>query len=171
MLSTGTTILLNVKVYSARKGFEKIEKTERAEGSTFWQEQQETGEEEAMRNRKEALGALFGESSHSVRADHTGRIGVKPILSNSLLLAQKKPGSAAAVFDTKALPLSQRNGRSSSVSPRKGQSPRSRASSPSKGKGKASAQNTDGEDDEDSGDEAEKLNDEQMNEIDTIYRK
>lgn len=60
MLSTGTTILLNVKVYLARKGFEKIEKKDRGEGSTFWQEQQETEEEEAMRNRKEALGSLFG---------------------------------------------------------------------------------------------------------------
>lgn len=61
MLSTGTTILLNVRVYLARKGFRKVEKKDRLEAGTFWQEQQETFEEEAMRNRKEALGSLFGE--------------------------------------------------------------------------------------------------------------
>lgn len=59
VLSTGSTILLNVRVYLSRKGFERLEKTDRREASTFWQEQQETEEEEAMRNRKEALGALF----------------------------------------------------------------------------------------------------------------
>lgn len=62
VLATGSTILLNVKVYLARQGFEKIEKKDRSgESSTFWQEQQETEEEEAMRSRKEALGALFSE--------------------------------------------------------------------------------------------------------------
>lgn len=60
MLSTGSTILLNVRVYLARKGFRRVEKKDRSEGGIFWQEQQETEEEEAMRNRKEALGSLFG---------------------------------------------------------------------------------------------------------------
>jgi DNA repair protein RAD5 len=46
----------------------------------------------------------------------------------------------------------------------------SKRSSSGKGKEKGSARNSDDED-EDSGDEAEKLNDEQMNELDTIYRK
>lgn len=97
------------------------------------------------------------------RADKPGRIGVKPIQSNSLLLAQKKPGSAAAVFDVDIPKASQ--------SPRK-KSPRKSPSPGSKDKGKASARNSDDEEeDEDSGDEAEKLNDEQLNEIDTIYKK
>jgi DNA repair protein RAD5 len=48
-------------VYLARQGFEKIEKKDRSESGTFWQEQQETVEEEAMRSRKEALGSLFSE--------------------------------------------------------------------------------------------------------------
>ncbi|CAK9785644.1 hypothetical protein CC85DRAFT_288333 [Cutaneotrichosporon oleaginosum] len=148
VLATGSTILLNVKVYLARQGFEKIEKKDRLESNTFWQEQQETAEEEAMRSRKEALGALFS------------RIGVKPLQSNELVLAQKKPGSAAAIFDANL---------KSTVSPRK--SPR-KSPSPGSGKdkGKASARNSD-EEEEDSGDEEEKLNDEQLNEIDTIYRK
>ena len=51
---------MNVRVYLARKGFRKVEKKDRSEAGTFWQEQQETEEEEAMRNRKEALGSLFG---------------------------------------------------------------------------------------------------------------
>ncbi|BEI81856.1 hypothetical protein CcaverHIS002_0210160 [Cutaneotrichosporon cavernicola] len=151
VLATGSTILLNVKVYLARKGFEKIEKKDRSgESSTFWQEQQETAEEEVMRSRKEALGALFN------------RIGVKPLQSNELVLAQKKPGSAAAVFDT-SLPKSTQSPRKA---PQKSPSPTSNGN----GKGKASASASDDED-EDSGDEEEKLNDEQLNEIDTIYRK
>lgn len=89
---------------------------------------------------------------------------MKPIQSNELLLAQKKPGSAAAVFDVN-LPKPSQSPRKRS--PRNSPSP----SSSGKGKGKASARNSDDEDDEDSGDEAEKLNDEQLNEIDTIYRK
>ena len=60
ILSTGATILLNVKVYLARKGFETVEKEVREENGTFWQEQRETIEEEAMRKRKDALGLLFG---------------------------------------------------------------------------------------------------------------
>ena len=61
-LSTGCTILLNVKVFLTRKAFEKADKATREENGTFWQEQKETGEEEAMRQRKEALGFLFGRS-------------------------------------------------------------------------------------------------------------
>lgn len=61
-LSTGVTILLNVKVFLTRKAFEKPDKTAREENGTFWQEQKETADEEAMRQRKEALGFLFGES-------------------------------------------------------------------------------------------------------------
>jgi DNA repair protein RAD5 len=86
---------------------------------------------------------------------------VKPLQSNELVLAQKKPGSAAAVFDMN-LPKSSQSPRKS---PRKSPSPGS-----SKGKGKASARTSDDEE-EDSGDEEEKLNDEQLSEIDTIYRK
>lgn len=78
-------------------------------------------------------------------------------------MAQKKPGSAAAVFDVNIHKLSQ----SPRKSPRRSPSP----ASSGKGKGKVSARDSEDEDDEDSGDEAEKLNDEQMNEIDTIYRK
>lgn len=91
-----------------------------------------------------------------------GRIGVKPLQSNELVLAQKKPGSAAAVFDVN-LPKSSQSPRKS---PRKSPSP----ASSGKGKGKTSARTSDDEE-EDSGDEEEKLNDEQLNEIDTIYRK
>ena len=60
VLSTGVTILLNVKVYLTAKAFEQVEKAERQDGGTFWQEQKETEEEEAMRQRKDALGLLFG---------------------------------------------------------------------------------------------------------------
>jgi DNA repair protein RAD5 len=59
-LSTGCTILLNVKVYLTRKAFENADKANREENGTFWQEQKETMEEEVMRHRKEALGLLFG---------------------------------------------------------------------------------------------------------------
>lgn len=38
-----------------------MEKDGRGENGTFWQEQQETVEEEAMRKRKDALGSLFSE--------------------------------------------------------------------------------------------------------------
>lgn len=63
-LSTGCTILLNVKVFLTRKAFEKPDKANREENGTFWQEQKETAEEEAMRQRKEALGSLFSEISY-----------------------------------------------------------------------------------------------------------
>jgi DNA repair protein RAD5 len=59
-LSTGCTILLNVKVFLTRQAFQKADKANREENGTFWQEQKETMEEEAMRQRKEALGFLFG---------------------------------------------------------------------------------------------------------------
>ncbi len=59
-LSTGCTILLNVKVYLTRHAFDTVSKDGREGGGTFWQEQQETAEEEAMRKRKDALGSLFG---------------------------------------------------------------------------------------------------------------
>jgi DNA repair protein RAD5 len=61
-LTTGCTILLNVKVYLAPKAFVAVTKVGREENGTFWQEQKETIEEEAMRKRKDALGALFSES-------------------------------------------------------------------------------------------------------------
>lgn len=162
MLATGSTILLNVRVYLGRRGFEKVEKKDRSESSTFWQEQQETEEEEAMRNRKEALGALFSKLALlKLQLTVTGRIGVKPLQSNSLLLAQKQRGSAAATISEASLKHFDEK-----KSPRKSPSPK-------KGKeGKASARNSDDEDDdEDSGDEAEKLNDDQLNELDNIYRK
>lgn len=102
----------------------------------------------------------------SENADDSGRIGVKAIQSNALLAAQKQNGSA--VINEKSLqhfdkpPKPERR----SASPSKGST-----SSADKGKGKTSAKVSDDEDEEDSGDEAEKLNDEQMNELDTIYRK
>lgn len=65
-LSTGCTILLNVKVYLTRDAFKKPDKANREENGTFWQEQKETSEEEAMRQRKEALGSLFSKSGHSI---------------------------------------------------------------------------------------------------------
>jgi hypothetical protein len=98
----------------------------------------------------------------------TGRIGVKPLQTNALLLAQKKNG--AAVINEKSLkhfsPTPQIPKRD--PSPSKGST-----SSGGKGKEKTSAKNSDEEDDEDgdSGDEAEKLDDKQLNEIDSIYRK
>ncbi|WRT66270.1 uncharacterized protein IL334_003223 [Kwoniella shivajii] len=153
-LSTGCTILLNVKVYLARKAFEKVEKVGRKEEGSFWQEQKETTEEEAMRKRKDALGALFS------------RIGVKPLRSNALLLAQKKNG-AAEINETSLEHFSDFPKPKRSPSPSKGSN-----ASGDKGKEKASAANSDDEDEnEDSGDEAEKLDDRQLNEIDSIYRK
>lgn len=64
VLSTGATILLNVRVYLTEQAFEQVENVGRGELGTFWQEQQETVEEEAMRKRKDALGLLFGASFH-----------------------------------------------------------------------------------------------------------
>jgi DNA repair protein RAD5 len=85
-----------------------------------------------------------------------------------LLLAQKKNGSA--VIDEKSLdhfnPLS--------TAPKRDPSPsKGSTSSGGQGKGKSSAKNSDGEEEEelDSGDEAEKLDEKQLNEIDSIYRK
>jgi hypothetical protein len=73
-LSTGVTILLNVKVFLTRKAFEKPDKTAREETGTFWQEQKETADEEAMRQRKEALGFLFGEPCEEVGDTHADSI-------------------------------------------------------------------------------------------------
>ncbi|KAL1413610.1 DNA helicase rad5 [Vanrija albida] len=156
VLATGTTILLNLKVYLAKRGFEETDKKDRKEGSTFWQEQQETEEEEAMRNRKDALGALFS------------RIGVKPIQSNSLLTAQKGPGTAAATINATSLKHFESSPKKRSPSPSKGSNGKAKG----KASASASARNSDEEDElDDSGDEAEKLDEEQMHEIDTIYRK
>ncbi|KAK4685546.1 DNA repair protein RAD5, partial [Tremellales sp. Uapishka_1] len=149
ILSTGTTILLNIKVFLTRDAFAKAEKVKgRAEEGSFWQEQKETAEEEAMRKRKEALGALFG------------RIGVKPLQSNALLMAQKKNGSA--VINEKSL----KHFDASARLPKRSQSPAKSSSSGGAPKGKAKASD---DEDEDSGDEAEKLNDDQMHELDNIY--
>jgi len=79
-----------------------------------------------------------------------GRIGVKPLLSNALLMAQKKNG-AAEINDSTLKHF-----------------PGPKAVSLAKeAKGSASSD----EEDEDSGDEAEKLDEKQLNEIDTIYKK
>lgn len=178
-LSTGATILLNVRVYLTRQAFVKVEKEGREENGTFWQEQKETVEEEAMRKRKDALGSLFSECRRGTTIYRNlliaGRIGVKPIQSNALLLAQKKNGQAAEINNDSLGHFS-----SSSDFPK---TERKRSASPSKGstssggKGKAkpsnaiSAQQSEDEDEEDSGDEAEKLDERQLNEIDSIYRK
>lgn len=183
VLLTGATILLSVRVYLTREAFVRVQKAGRKDEGSFWQEQKETNEEEAMRYRKDALGSLFSElrlsflvrSEDDVKLTFTGRIGVKPIRSNALLLAQKKNGKAE--INEKSLQhfsdrpkLASRNNSSS----KRDSSPSKRSDgSGSKDKGKKSAKNSDGEDegDEGSGDEAEKLDEEQMDEIDTIYRK
>lgn len=59
-LTTGCTILLNVKVYLARKAFENSGKQKREEHFSYWLDQRETGVEEAMRLRKDSLRSLFG---------------------------------------------------------------------------------------------------------------
>lgn len=82
-------------------------------------------------------------------------------------MAQKKNGRAVINEDSlkhfeNGKPVIKRD-----ASPSKGSS-----SSGGKGKEKAPVADGDaGDDDEESGDEAEKLNDEQLNEIDDIYRK
>ncbi|ORX36723.1 SNF2 family N-terminal domain-domain-containing protein [Kockovaella imperatae] len=162
VLSTGATILLNVKVYLTAKAFEQVDKDGREGVGTFWQEQKETEEEEAMRKRKDALGLLFG------------RIGVKAIQSNALLMAQKKNGSAV-INEASLKHFAARASSGANTPSRRSQSP-SKASSSGSGKGKTkdkgSARNSDDDEgEEDSGDEAERLDEEQMNEIDTIYRK
>ena len=104
---------------------------------------------------------------------YAGRIGLKALQSNALLMAQKKNGSAV-INETslKHFPSNTNPGNNTPL--RRSQSP-SKASSSGSGKGKAkdkrSTPASDDEGDEDSGDEAEKLDEEQMNEIDTIYRK
>jgi DNA repair protein RAD5 len=90
------------------------------------------------------------------------RIGLRPIRSNALLLANKTNGqveitnSTLSQFDT-----------GNRLPPHL--DPRSRSTSPAKRKRKA------GEDEEeeevDSGDEAELLNEEQLGELDTIYQR
>lgn len=97
-----------------------------------------------------------------------GRIGVKPLQSNALLMAQKKNG--AAVIDETSL---KHFDTSTPAKPSRRSASHSKGSNSSggKGKGRVSARNSDDEEDEDSGDEAEKLNDEQLNELDSIYRK
>lgn len=59
-LTTGCTILLNIKVYLARKAFENFGKHKREEHFSFWKDQRETAMEEAMRLRKDSLRSLFG---------------------------------------------------------------------------------------------------------------
>lgn len=97
----------------------------------------------------------------------SGRIGVQPLQSNALLMAQKKNG-AAVINETSLQHFNStpKPPRKRSVSPSKGSN-----SSGGKDKGKASTRSSDVEEEEDSGDEAEKLNDEQLNELDSIYRK
>jgi DNA repair protein RAD5 len=106
-------------------------------------------------------------------ANIVARIGIKPLRSNAIATAQKKNGKI--VIDEKSLKLfkdAKQAVASRSVSPvLQG----SRASSQGqssvgkiKGKGKA---NVPDEDDDGSGDEAEKLNDDQMNELEAIYHK
>lgn len=126
--------------------------------------------------------------------DNSDRIGIKPLRSNALLLAQKKNGRAEITekslqhfSDRKPLApgvaagaagVAGGGGRTAS---RRG-SPSKKSSSPvgsgagggaGENKGKKSARDSDNEEDDDegSGDEAEKLDEEQMNEIDNIYRK
>lgn len=163
-------------MYLTREAFVRVEKQKRADEGSFWQEQKETTEEEAMRYRKDALGSLFSKfpPSPQIRPQLIllGRIGVKPIRSNALLLAQKKHGKAE--INEKSLEhFSDRPKLAARNSSSKRDSSPSKRSEGSNTKGKKSAKNSDGEEeaDEGSGDEAEKLDEEQMDEIDTIYRK
>jgi DNA repair protein RAD5 len=48
-------------VYLTIEAFVRVEKHDRANDGSFWQEQGETVEEEGMRFRKDALGSLFSE--------------------------------------------------------------------------------------------------------------
>ncbi|KAL7425072.1 DNA helicase rad5 [Cryptotrichosporon argae] len=98
VLSTGSTILLNVRVYLTSQAFFKAPSLDRQAQGTFWQEQKETGEEEAMRHRKEALQDLFS------------RISIKPLRSNALGMAQNpaptpvKPSPSAKTPSSAAKP-------------------------------------------------------------------
>ncbi|WVQ80640.1 hypothetical protein IAT38_002745 [Cryptococcus sp. DSM 104549] len=163
VLSTGSTILLNIKVYITRKAFYNFRRADRKEDSeSYWKNQQETVEEQAMRLRKDSLIALFA------------RIGVKPIQTNALSLAQKK-NKAAAVAAKKAGPSSASG--SKPAASKKAESKadkdtvKDKDKNKDKGKGKAGKSSAENSGDEDSGDEAEKLDEEQMDEIDNIYRK
>ncbi|WVQ88936.1 DNA repair protein RAD5 [Cryptococcus gattii] len=144
-LTTGCTILLSIKVYLTRKAFENFGRQQREEHFSFWQDQRETAVEEAMRLRKDSLRSLFE------------RIGLKPIQSSALSKVTPIQGVL--------------NGQKGSdlEGPRPSSYPNI-ATAGEKGKGRAAAPALD-DDEEDSGDEAEKLDEKQMNEIDSIYRK
>ncbi|KIR33858.1 DNA repair protein RAD5 [Cryptococcus deuterogattii MMRL2647] len=147
LLDTGVrcTILLSIKVYLTRNAFENFGRQQRDEHFSFWQDQRETAVEEAMRLRKDSLRSLFE------------RIGLKPIQSSALSKVTPIQGVL--------------NGQKGSDI--EGPRPRSYpniATAGEKGKGRAVAPALD-DDGEDSGDEAEKLDEKQMNEIDSIYRK
>ncbi|ODO09770.1 DNA repair protein RAD5 [Cryptococcus amylolentus CBS 6273] len=134
VLTTGCTILLNIKVHLTRKAFQNFNKYERTEQGTFWKDQQETVVEEAMRFRKDSLAKLFE------------RIGVKPIQTNALSRVPQINGGGVS-DEPKAKKV--------------------KAISDAKDISKGRERDTG----EDSGDEAEVLNDKQLNEIDNIYRK
>ncbi|OXH42039.1 DNA repair protein RAD5 [Cryptococcus neoformans] len=144
-LTTGCTILLNVKVYLARKAFENPGKQKREEHFSYWLDQRETGVEEAMRLRKDSLRSLFD------------RIGVKPIQSSAL---SKVTPIQGVLNRQKGSDLEGSRLRPSPSTSTVGE----------KGKGREITPAVD-DDGEDSGDEAEKLDEKQMNEIDSIYRK
>ncbi|WVQ72424.1 hypothetical protein IAR50_001976 [Cryptococcus sp. DSM 104548] len=131
MLTTGCTILLNIKVYLTRKAFKNFDKYERTEQGSYWKDQQETVVEEAMRLRKDSLATLFE------------RIGVKPIQTNALSRMPQFNGNGAS------------------------DEPKAKTVPTAKDKGKGKEQDTG----EDSGDEAEVLNEKQLDDIDNIYRK
>ena len=91
------------------------------------------------------------QSTTPFKCSLSGRIGVKPIQSNALLMAQKKNGQAAEINDASLRHFS--------------------SPAPGKQSPKVVAVDDGADDDDDSGDEAEKLDEKQMGEIDSIYRK
>lgn len=118
------------------------------------------------------MGSFSVGSSACGDANQAGRIGVKPLQSNALLAAQKKNGSAT--INETSLQHFEKNGRDAKAKAERRSASPSKASNGSGGKGKekSSPNGSDDEgEEEDSGDEAEKLNDEQLNELDSIYRK
>ncbi|WVO16207.1 hypothetical protein L204_103878 [Cryptococcus depauperatus] len=148
-LTIGCTILLNVKIYLTRQAFQNIKHVKRDDTGSYFKDQQETGAEEAMRLRKDSLRNLFD------------RIGVKPIRVNSLSkvsrMKNNEPGSSnlpdETSFGTKPN-ISSENINGIKIE--------------TNCKREASFGNND---DDDSENEAERLDEKQMNQIDSIYRK
>jgi len=166
-----------------------------AKAGTFWQQQGETEDEKRMRLRKAALDKLFSKWSRYAfflcawpgnsagKSFPSDRMGLKPIRSSALTKAQKAKGKE--MVNGEALAHFGQSGalaKSRSTSPDKSKvksrsagpsSVPSRAGSPTKkvkpAKGKQ--EDLDEESDVESGDEAELLNQSQLNELEDIYKR